>query len=423
MKHTKHLLATALVALLLVSCGKSTPDCATEITTGVPEQPTEITTAVSTSAPLATDAAITAPSTTKPMTTTTTPDPNAPAATATPLPDGVAEQYALADLFEKKVDRIVLQSGITGAQYTALDKDIDRIADFFRPVKGIAPHSARGYYGYLCSFTLYNGPIKVGHFYLTPNGGFGTGHYETVNGHDYAIIYHTNGRTSDEMWSFVGSYFPAEHTTTADPNNSNYPETTVNHVWGTAQNWGEVSPTTDGFDYSSLSLPDYRTTNPVRYMGVDNRGMQTDGWQDFGLSGELRTTPQPMGSTYIYQTYSYFIRNDLTHLYPNDTIPSTPKELAEWLTEIGETGRRALWYSIGALPNTVELTAYEALTSESGAVIGKATYRHSGDTWTVYILCEEVTASVLAIDPNDTGDYVIAFTDGIAKSYRPKTNG
>ena len=387
MKHTKHLLATALAALLLVSCGKSTPDCAT------------------------------APS------TTTTYDPNAPAATATPLPDGVAEQYALADLFEKKVDRIVLQSGITGAQYTALDKDVDRIADFFRPVKGIAPHSARGYYGYLCSFTLYNGPIKVGHFYLTPNGGFGTGRYETVNGHDYAIIYHTNGRTSDEMWSFVGSFFPAEFTTTADPHNSDYHETTVNHVWGTAQNWGEVSPTTDGFDYSSLTLPDYRTTNPVRYMGVDNRGMQTDGWQDFGLSGELRTTPQPMGSTYIYQTYSYFIRNDLTHLYPNDTIPSTPKELAEWLTEIGEIGRRALWYSMGSLPQSVELTAFEELTNEGGTVIGKATYRLNGESWVIYLLCEENTASAFAILPNDAGDYVIAFTDGIAKSYRTKTNG
>ena len=387
MKHTKHLLATALAALLLVSCGKSTPDCAT------------------------------APS------TTTTYDPNAPAATATPLPDGVAEQYALADLFEKKVDRIVLQSGITGAQYTALDKDIERIADFFRPVKGIAPHSARGYYGYLCSFTLYSGPIQVGHFYLTPNGGFGTGRYETVNGHDYAILYHTNGRTSDEMWSFVGSFFPAEFTTTADPHNSDYHETTVNHVWGTAQNWDEISPTTDGFDYSSLSLPDYRTTNPVRYMGVDNRGMQTDGWQDFGLSGELRTTPQPMGSTYIYQTYSYFIRNDLTHLYPNDTIPSTPKELAEWLTEIGEIGRRALWYSMGSLPQSVELTAFEELTNEGGTVIGKATYRLNGESWVIYLLCEENTASAFAILPNDAGDYVIAFTDGIAKSYRTKTNG
>lgn len=411
MKYTKYILTALLAALLLASCARDEVTCGP----GVPEQPTEITT----NAPMQgfdSNKEI-VPS------TTTTYDPSAPAATATPLPDGVAEQYALADLFEKKVNRIVLQSGITGAQYTALDKDIERIADFFRPVKGIAPHSARGYYGYLCSFTLYRGPIQVGHFYLTPNGGFGTGHYETVNGHDYAVLYHINGRTSDEMWSFVGSFFPAEFTTTADPHNSDYPETTVNHVWGTAQNWGEISPTTDGFDYSSLSLPDYRTSNPVRYMGVDNRGMQTDGWQDFGKSGELRTTPQPMGSTYLYQTYSYFIRNDLTHLYPNDTIPATPAALAEWLTEIGETGRRALWYSIGALPNTVELTAYEELTADGGAVLGKATYLHSGDTWTVYILCEEGTASVLVIDPNDTGDYVIAFTDSIARSYRPKTSG
>ena len=403
MKFTKYALAAALAVLLLASCGKN------KITRypGVPEQPTEITTNAPTQGFDSNKE--NAPS------TTTTYDPNAPAATATPLPDGVAEQYALVDLFDQPINRIVLTSGISGAQYTALDTDIERIAEFFRPIKGIAPHSARGYYGSLCNLILYNGPIEVGRFYLTPDGRFGTGRYETVNGHDYAVLYHISGRTADEMWSFVGRYFPADFATTAAP------ETTANHVWGTAQDWSEISPSTDGFDYSSLKLPDYRTVNPVRYMGVDNRGMQTDGWQNFGLSGELRTTPQPKGSTYLYQTYSYFIRNDLTHLYPNDTIPATPKELAEWLTEIGERGRRALWYSIGALPNTVELTGFEELTAAGGTVIGKATYRHSGDTWTVYILCEEKTASVLVIDPNDEGDYVIAFTDAIAKSYRPKT--
>ena len=410
MKFTKYALAAALAILLLASCAKDDVTCGP----GVPAPPTEITTAAPPTAPLTSDATTAVPS------TTTT---YAPAASSAPLPDGVAEQYALADLFGQSINRIVLTSGITGAQYTALDKDIERIADFFRPVKGIAPHSARGCYGYLCSFTLYNGPIQVGHFYLIPSGGFGTGRYETVNGHDYAVLYHINGRTSDEMWSFVGSFFPTEFTTTANPHNSDYPETTVNHVWGTAQNWGEISPSTDDFDYGSLTLPDYRTWNPVRYMGVDNRGMQSDGWQDFGLTGELRTIPQPMGSTYLYQTYSYFIRNDLTHLYPNDTIPTTPEALAEWLTEIGERGRRSLWYSIGALPNTVELTAYEELAAGGGIAIGKATYRHSGDTWTVYILCESNTASVLVIDPHDEGDYVIAVTDAIAKSYRIRTAG
>ena len=421
MKHVKQIktvTAALLVALLLASCARDEATCGP----GVPEQPTEITTVTSASDPLesdalaATEGTTTAPSTTRPMTTTTTHDPAAPAATATPLPDGVAEQYALADLFAQPVNRIVLKSGVTGAELTLTDTDIARVAEFCKPIRGIAPSSARGHYGYHYALTLYNGPIEVGHFYFS-GATFATGYYETVNGFDYAILYHLSGRSFDEVFEFFSRYFPADTATTTAP------ETTVNHVWGTAQNWGELSPTSDGFDYSTLTLPDYRAINPVRYMGVDNRGMQTDGWQDFGLSGELRTPPQPIGSTYLYQTYSYFIRNDLTHLYPNDTIPSTPKELAEWLTDIGETGRRALWYSIGALPNTVELTAYEELTAEGGTVLGKATYRHSGDTWTVYLLCEEGTASVLVIEPNDTGDYVIAFTDSIARSYRGKSNG
>lgn len=383
MKYTKHILSTALAVLLLASCAKE--------------------------------------ETTKPMTTTTH-DPNAPAATAESLPEGVAEQYALAELFAQPINRIVLTSGISGAQYTALDTDIDRIAEFCAPITGDQPGSDRGFYGSYFSIALYNGPIKVGYFYFSP-GSFSTGHYETVKGHDYRIRYRMNGRTIDEIWEFFARYFPADFTTTAvpSPDTSIAAQTTANHVWGTAQNWSEISPATDGFDYSSLALPDYRTINPVRYLGVDSHGMQTNGWQDFGLSGELRTTPQPKGSTYLYQTYSYFIRNDLRHLYPNDTIPATPEALAEWLTEIGEHGRRALWFSMNSLPQTVELTDFDQLVTENGAVLGKATYRLDGEVWVVYLLCEENTASALAIRPNDEGDYVIAFTDGIAKSHRRKT--
>ena len=67
MKYIKHLTAVALAALLLVSCGLNDVTCGP----GVPEALTEGN---------------------APTTTTTTHDPNAPAATAAPLPDGVAEQ-------------------------------------------------------------------------------------------------------------------------------------------------------------------------------------------------------------------------------------------------------------------------------------------------------------------------------------------
>ena len=404
MKYTKAILTAALAALLLTSCAEDKITCYP----GVPERPVEITTAV-------------ASSVTNPMTTTRY-DPNTPAATAAPLPDGVAEQYALADLFEKEINRIVLTSGITGAQYTALDTDIDRIADFFRPIKGIAPHSARGYYGSFGNLTLYNGPIEVGRFYLTPSGCFGTGYYETVNGHDYAILYHISGRTADEVWRFLSRYFPADFATTADPQNPDYSETTVNHVIGTAQDWSEVSPPRED-DYSTLILPDYRVQNPVRYSGVDDRGYRTDGWQDFGLLGEIRTVPIPMGMTYTYQAYSYFIRNDLTHLYPNETLPQTPDALAIWLADISEPGRRAVWKSMNAgLPHTIELISCEELTTaDEGTTLGKATYLADGQRWVFYLLCENGTASVFAVRPNDEGDFVINFTDAIAVSYRVKS--
>lgn len=206
--------------------------------------------------------------------------------------------------------------------------------------------------------------------------------------------------------------------TEADP----YPETTVNHVWGTAASWDELRPPQNDLDYSTLTLPDYRTQNPVRYMDIDPRGEKCNGWQDFGTAGELRTTPQPMNSTYLYQTYSYFIRNDLTHLYPNDTLPTDPEYLSKWLADISAVGRRALWYSVGEMPQRVDYTDYTELTAESGAVIGRATYQIDGRTWMLYLLCEENTASVLGIRPNDSGDYVINFTDTIAKSYRVKTS-
>ena len=100
-------------------------------------------------------------------------------------------------------------------------------------------------------------------------------------------------------------------------------------------------------------------------------------------------------------------------------MPSDPAALAEWLTDIRKSGRRALWYSMGILPAAVELTGYEELSAEGG-VIGKATYRIDGEKWVLYILCEEGTASVFGICPNEDAEYVYSFTDGIAKSYRLK---
>ena len=210
---------------------------------------------------------------------------------------------------------------------------------------------------------------------------------------------------------------------TGVPVSDSYSQTITNHVVGTSESRLEVKPP-QGDDYSTLTLPDYRTQNPVRYSGVDDRGYQTDGWQDFGPAGEVRTIPIPMGMTYTYQTYSYFIRNDLTHLYPHDTLPQSPADLAEWLANVSELGRRAIWMSMRAgLPSTVELISFESMIAADGVTeLGKATYTADGERWVFYLLCEEDSASVLAIRPNDEGQFVIDFTDAIARSYRVKAS-
>ena len=404
MKYIRQIFAPLLALLLLTSCGAD-----------IPEAPAEISALTEQQEPASTAEGTFPPSTTRPMTTTTR-DANAPAATSSPLPDGVAETDALAPLFARDITHILIQSGRTGSQYTVLEgAEIARIAAFCAPIEGTSPESNRGYYGFYYSVTVYSGPIEVGHFTfmgenMPGNAAYTTGHFETVDGHDYAIRYRMSGRTTAEVLDFFDRYFPTDFTTTADPT----PDT--------AQDWSEAETTTAGFDYDSLILPDYRTANPVRYRGTDSRGEKTDGWQDFGAAGELRTVPQPMGSTYLYQTYSYFIRNDLTHLYPRDPLPTDPEALAEWLTDIRKSRRRALWFSMGILPSAVELTAYETITADSGAILGRATYLLDGQKWVVYILCEESGSSVMAILPNEDADYVYRFTDGIAQSYRIKAD-
>lgn len=393
MKYIRYLITAALAALLFVSCGRPAPDAEMDHTTSQ---------------------AVTIDGVTDSMTASAT----------TAVPDGVKEEYALAASFEHRVTHIVITNGMTGAQYTVLEQsELDRIAAFCEPIYGTEPQSNRGYYGFYYSITLYSGPISQAHIIfmienLPGEAVFATGIYEKVNGHEYPVRYRMQGVTTQEVRDFFARYFPANGTTTAESEVTTEPADTA------IQNPPPLINQMDNFDYSSLPLPDYRTQNPVRYLGVDERGLQTNGWQDFGSTGELRTVPQPMGSTYIYQTYSYFIRNDLTHLYPVDPLPSTPGALAEWLTDFRAVGRQALWYSMGEwVSDGIELSAYEELPTESGVMIGKATYRIDGKRWVVYLLCEENTASAFAIRPNEEGDYVISFTDSIAKSYQSKTKG
>lgn len=182
--------------------------------------------------------------------------------------------------------------------------------------------------------------------------------------------------------------------------------------------------TTQGVDdavYSDMILPNYFENNPVRYLDVDIRGFEYNGWQDFGLRGEIRTNAQNPQTTYVSQMYSYYIRNDLKHLYPDIELPKELAKLPEWLADTTADGRRAFWYSMGRLPESIELVSFSELTNESGSMkFVKAEYRVSGEDWVIYFMEDEGVYSAYAVKANESFDFVKTHSDTIIKSYQSK---
>lgn len=180
---------------------------------------------------------------------------------------------------------------------------------------------------------------------------------------------------------------------------------------------------TDDFDYNSLSFPDYTTDNPVRYLSVDDEGQEYNGWQDFGLTGEIETHPWPM-MTYTYQMYSYYIRNDLQDLYAEITLPDNISELPEWIANITENGHRILWFSMGRnVPDDIVLLDTETLTSTNGIqtflrVEYNVTIDDSVEQWIVYFMEVDGIFSSYSIRVNESYDMVKSTTDSMVQSYQ-----
>jgi len=182
-------------------------------------------------------------------------------------------------------------------------------------------------------------------------------------------------------------------------------------------------------EYNGTIFPDYVAENPVRYLEESDMG-KSNGWQDFGLNGEIRTITMPVGSSYVYQMYSYYIRNDLKHIYWNEELPDELEKLPEWLSDTKSAGRRSFWYSMGLrIPVNITVKATTEITSENGVMqFIKAEYKvhikdgsnEKEENWVIYFMEEDGVYSAYAVLANENFDFVKSYSESIVKSYQKK---
>ena len=181
-------------------------------------------------------------------------------------------------------------------------------------------------------------------------------------------------------------------------------------------------------EYNGMVFPDYNKENPVRYLEEGDMG-KYNGWQNFGANGEIRTVTVPYASTYIYQMYSYYIRNDLRHIYAEECLPDELADLPAWLTEVSAEGRKSFWYSMsGRLPENVTLIhTSEILLEDSDVKLIKAEYQvhvngatEKEEDWVIYFMEEEGIYHAYAVVANENFDFVKSYTETIIKSYKTK---
>ena len=186
----------------------------------------------------------------------------------------------------------------------------------------------------------------------------------------------------------------------------------------------------DTVDYNTISFPNYTEENLVRYLQENEFG-KYDGWQDFGKNGEIRTVAQPMGSTYTYQMYSWYIRNDLQSLYEGYELPEDIADMPKWVSDTTQNGRRILWKSMSdTLPKEIELVATATIAAEDGSKeFVKAQYEITvkgisgedvNEQWIVYFAEADGEYSSFAVKVNEGLETVESLADGIVESYKKK---
>jgi hypothetical protein len=182
----------------------------------------------------------------------------------------------------------------------------------------------------------------------------------------------------------------------------------------------------DSFPYSTLIFPNYLILNPIRYLNEDDRGMKYNGWQDFGYTGEFLTHPWPW-TTYTYQMYSYYIRNDLHLLYQNIPLPEKLEDLPQWITHEKQDGRRIIWYSMGnRLPEVITLLHTEIIMSYNQiSTFIRAEYiveiNEKIENWIIYFMEENGVYSSYSVLVNEYYDSVLSTTSSMIQSYQKKT--
>jgi len=185
-------------------------------------------------------------------------------------------------------------------------------------------------------------------------------------------------------------------------------------------------PGSDDFNYNALSFPSFSAINPVRYLEQDPMGNDTNGWQDFGLSGEIKTHPWAR-TTYTYQMYSYFLRNNLQELFAGVTLPQEVDDLPEWFADLQGDGHRILWFSMGTLPTAITLTATESIVATNGIQTFlraeyEITVNNDQQQWIIYFMDVEGVFSSYAIRVNEMYDQVKSTTDFMVQTYQLKVN-
>lgn len=183
----------------------------------------------------------------------------------------------------------------------------------------------------------------------------------------------------------------------------------------------------DSYPYQPLTFPNYSMQNPIRYLNEDERGFQYNGWQDFGYSGEILTHPWPW-TTYTYQMYSYYIRNDLQLLYSSISLPEKLEDLPQWITQTNQEGRRIIWYSMGSrLPEVITLLRTEIITSNNQInTFLRAEYTVEAnellERWIIYFMEESGIYSSYSVRVNEYYDLVLTTTTSMVQSYQQKAN-
>jgi len=177
--------------------------------------------------------------------------------------------------------------------------------------------------------------------------------------------------------------------------------------------------------YRGMVFPNYSKENPVRYLEEGAMG-KSNGWQDFGTTGEIRTITVPVGSIFVYQMYSYYIRNDLRHIYSAEELPNKLEDLPAWLADTEAEGRKAFWYSMGRrLPEHIAVEGRTAIAAENGAmqfVSAEYKVRLDGkeENWVVYFIEEDGVYSAFALEINQNYAFVKSYSESIVKSYQKK---